>query len=672
MKIAQAKWFVLTVVTVALTSHTYAQTTSVSGSGPDVVVVEQSVRSGDVLDKVKLACDFYGLTYETVQSGTLSDYLAGLPESRLPSIILPASDLVGVDLEAAVSTASAATGTTSILLLDVDADSVGSQLVHLGLPAVQSERLEIDSDPNAFVFPSDPALFELAGTRLTLAASDPWTMRLSEEDGWEVLCAIVPPGENGSRQNAVFARALKQGAALYVASKQANEEDGPWEYSADKFAELMPILVFLRNSRSDRVWNHPDPVANLIVDDPFLIDPFGSFSYAALLPELKSVGFHVTVAQIPYYYRYADPEVVSILRTNSKYFSLAIHGNNHDGMEFPEYTERPLTDQIDDLEQGLARSRVLASRTGIPIDPILVFPHGIGPADTVAALRRTGYIATFNGTFTTNGNADTSPRASVALRGLTLSQGDVPSYLRHSFGRSYTYDGKVDLSRTATRAAIDAYLGAPLVFYTHQDFFAHGSDAFNEAARVVNTVVPNVTWVPLSAIVGRTYVYRELPDGRVQAAAFTDYVRFTNPVDRAVTVRLEREYAGQSTLASRVVTPDDVSVEFEVHDTTAVASFQLDRGQTVELTFEPDAPPLVWDGPLDNASLSVRMARMASEARDLAISRFELGRRFASLYYGDRPLALAVFGVAAVAAGFVMSLIPFVWFYTRRRRHLTV
>ena len=118
---------------------------------------------------------------------------------------------------------------------------------------------------------------------------------------------------------------------------------------------FLPLLIFLKHVFSDAVWHRSTNQACLIIDDPWLIEPYGSISYIKLLDQMKQIPFHTSIAFIPYNYDRSSTELVEFLKENTRYFSFIIHGNNHDHYEFSRYSDIPFINQRSDILQAMKR-----------------------------------------------------------------------------------------------------------------------------------------------------------------------------------------------------------------------------------------------------------------------------------------------------------------------------
>ena len=68
----------------------------------------------------------------------------------------------------------------------------------------------------------------------------------------------------------------------------------------ETFSNAAPVVTFLRYAAGDRAWHAAGRYANLTIDDPWLIEPYGNLNYRALATEMDKHDFHTTIAFIPW------------------------------------------------------------------------------------------------------------------------------------------------------------------------------------------------------------------------------------------------------------------------------------------------------------------------------------------------------------------------------------
>jgi len=223
-------------------------------------------------------------------------------------------------------------------------------------------------------------------------------------------------------------------------------------------------------------------LACLIVDDPLLRPRYGFLDYGRLLHEMQIHGFFTEIAFIPWNYRRSNPDTVRLLSTNTDHYALCIHGCNHMGNEFGGTAY----DELSTLSTtALWRMEQHARISGLPYDPVMVFPQGRFSSEAMKALRDCGYLAAFNSTLEAT-DCDAVPAVEYR-HPATRMYGDFPLFLRR-----YPRDRSGFLE--------DVACGRPVLVAAHQDSFRGGYKPVTDFVDWVNGL-GNVKWASLSAIV---------------------------------------------------------------------------------------------------------------------------------------------------------------------------
>src|SRR3954454_1345945 len=68
----------------------------------------------------------------------------------------------------------------------------------------------------------------------------------------------------------------------------------------DFFSRLVPLMMFLRNTFGDAVWENKNPRACFIIDDPLLTESYGFLNYRELVRSMEKIPFSASIAFIPY------------------------------------------------------------------------------------------------------------------------------------------------------------------------------------------------------------------------------------------------------------------------------------------------------------------------------------------------------------------------------------
>ena len=274
-------------------------------------------------------------------------------------------------------------------------------------------------------------------------------------------------------------------------------------------------------------------LACLIVDDPLLRPRYGFLDYGRLLHEMRLHGFFTEIAFIPWNYRRSDPDTVRLLSSNSDYYALCIHGCNHMGNEFggTNYAELSTLSTT-----ALWRMEQHARITGLPYDPVMVFPQGRFSSAAMRALRDSGYLAAFNSTLEATDCA--AVPAAEYRHPATRMYGDFPLFLRR-----YPTDRSGFLE--------DVACGRPVLVVAHQDSFRGGYKPVTDFVDWVNGL-GNVKWASLSAI-AEHYLEAKAPRATRRVVPSRLPLRLTaRAAARRLLSEFRDEYVERSDLLSRV------------------------------------------------------------------------------------------------------------------------
>ena len=84
--------------------------------------------------------------------------------------------------------------------------------------------------------------------------------------------------------------------------------------------------------------------------------------------------FTTSVGFIPWNYRRSDPGLVSLLKSNSKRFSIAIHGCDHTNAEFGT-TDASALDWL--ARTAASRMELHKQKHRLDYDKVMIFPQGV-------------------------------------------------------------------------------------------------------------------------------------------------------------------------------------------------------------------------------------------------------------------------------------------------------
>ena len=428
----------------------------------------------------------------------------------------------------------------------------------------------------------------------------------------------------------------------------------------EAFSSLAPMLLFLTYAGGSYTWHLDGHYANFTIDDPWLTEPYGNLDYHGLLAEMERHNFHTTIAFVPWNYDRSVPSVASLFRQHPNRFSICIHGNNHAHREFADYAHDPLSQQIADIKQSVARMERFHGLTGIEYDRFMVFPHGIAPEATLAALKTYGFLGTAN---SLNVPFD---------RPFPLD----PLFLLRPYTTSYA--GLLSLSRysvaapvSTTDLAIQSFLGNPLLFYAHQDLFRDSIHAFSPIADVVNRMQPDTQWAGFGDISKHLYQTRKRADGDYDVRMLSNELAITNhdPTTRNFYIQLDEP--SNSSIADILVD----GVPAAPQKKSGSLSLQLAIPPHGTRTLQIDSPNDLdlQHQPIGKSSVVAYLLRQVSDFRDIYLSTHSWGRDLVSSYYANHGEAVELYIerkmlIPAVVTGLALTILC-CEIVRRRRRH---
>jgi hypothetical protein len=323
------------------------------------------------------------------------------------------------------------------------------------------------------------------------------------------------------------------------------------------FSRVVPILIALRHLFRGSCWVPEAHYGNIIIDDPPLWQRYGHLSLRELASLSDRTGFASTIAMIPWNYRRSDQRAVSLFTSRQPRLGVCVHGCNHTGAEFGWQDRQKLRGML-----LTARRRMDAHQqlTGLPCQPVMVFPQGVFSIEAMSCLRAEGYLAAVNTEV-----ADCWRRVRVPLQDLldpaALCYDEFPLFTRRK-----PEDGAVNF-------AVDSFLGKPCLVVLHHEFFKDGIKDLEELIHTFSTFHPRLTWDSLENIIMGCALSKREADGRKTVRIFAN---------RAV-IRGGQGQSAAMTVLKRAANNDNISrVEVDGHS----VDFSLENG-FLQLNLEP-------------------------------------------------------------------------------------
>ena len=376
--------------------------------------------------------------------------------------------------------------------------------------------------------------------------------------------------------------------------------------TAGSFMPLVPLIEFLRALTIDRSWLPPPLRATIVIDDPNLHWPtYGAIDYRELVSEARTHNFHAAMATVPLDGWFVHPRAAQIFRDNSRWLSLAIHGNNHSRNEFSRFTSTSKAESA--VQQALQRIGTLERRSGLRASRVLIPPHeafGQHAADALGRSSFEGISVTraypWTGDISRPFAAPTSKLRLSGWRAADFVTDWVPAVLRRGL---FEHE----------EIMIRSYLDLPLVIYGHVDDVLTGLEPLVDAASLINGQ-GDVMWMPLDELLATNFESRRV-----------GHQMDIRPLGRSIKV----EVPGS---VDRLRIHDDASVdgtEFKLHSDNArfrrcsEGNFEIDRTSEVETLavnlFRPPARRSL--GQKTPVSATAVLRRALAESRDRVVFR---------------------------------------------------
>jgi hypothetical protein len=629
---SRASWTVLPSIGLVCASLTLLFLCAPCAYPADIVLARAATSPSRPQRQLQTAAEFYGVNLKVVTLSGLGDNALNqaLDENDTKAVAIEAQALGLVDQKSFLLRMSHHDG-VSLLIMGVTPETSAALLSTWSDGAVLGGRyLHGQGTLRYMAGTFEKFTHQLTGTQIPYPRQDACGLVLRDPNSAKLITTI----ESASGTSPVFIETTLRQRDIFLASAEPGPEEKTPEASIpgliNSFAELAPAFIFVRYSAAESAWHAINHYANLTIDDPWLREPYGNLSYRGLLAEMVKHNFHSTIAFIPWNYDRNKPEVVSLVRDNPERFSISIHGDNHDHKEFTDYSSRPLEVQKAVLRESLARMDRFSVMTGIPYDKVMVFPHSIAPEKTLAALRDENYLGTVN---SSNVPMDTARPSDVLfdLRASTLSFGDFSST------RRYSLEGELP----PALIRMNMFLDNPLLFYVHEMFFASGIGAFDAEADYVNKLQPETRWRGLGEVIRNLFVVKLRADKNYDVLSFAGTISLENTSGRDSVFFVRKE----ETERPAMVTVDGASWPYSLRGKYLETKIPIKAGAVRTLSISYRNSQDSMPGTAETSSFRIYCLRIASDFRDITLSRFGPGRSVIHLYEEHgRPLALVLAG----------------------------
>jgi peptidoglycan/xylan/chitin deacetylase (PgdA/CDA1 family) len=606
----------------------------------DVVYIDRSHEQSKTLRQLETVAKFYGLNVDTVSlaDGGEKAAFAAIRNPEAVAIVIAVDGLPAIHR---IPFLKRNGGRLPVLVSGITEETSRTLLYEWSSGAITGcQKVSLEGGENHYaIAKTNDVTRQLGGITLPLQQHEVASLALNgDREGTWLIAAM-----HGNAASPVFFRTEVDGENIFFATETAPVAipitADPYRQQA-VFAALAFPMIFLHYAARERAWHSPGDYANFTIDDLWLREPYGHVNYRKLLQQAQQHNFHATVAFIPWNFDRSQSAMIYLFQAHSDRFSICIHGNNHVHQEFGSVDAHPISKQVDDIKQSLARMEQFSHRTHIPYDAVMVFPHSISPETTLSVLKRYNFLATAN-SLNVPSDAQAPPDTEFALRTGTLQFANFPSLRR--------YSAETDIPKS--QLAIDAFLGNPMLFYSHESFFVSGIGAFNRTADAVNQLQPDTQWRSLGYIARHLYLERLRDDGNYDVKAYSANIDLTNPNVHDAIFFIEK--------AETFVPPVSVLVDgkpyaFARSGEKLLLQLPVRAGGSREITIRYGNDLNLATIDVSNKSLLVYAIRILSDFRDDVVSRSELGRWFIHSYAYDGAIWNGAMVVLAVAILYIM------------------
>lgn len=435
-----------------------------------------------------------------------------------------------------------------------------------------------------------------------------------------------------------------------------------WRMNLRRFLEIAGFMMLAKNYCNDKCWYTENVYANLTIDDPWLVEPYGLLNYKKLLEEMNQANYHTTIGFVPWNFdQNNEKQVIDLFKQNPQRYSLSVHGNNHDHREFYKYKiekddpwiAKPLEVQKKNIRQAISRMEQFKTKMGLNYDPVFIFPHEIAPEQTLGLLKKYNFIATFNG-----GNIPLESKDPVDplfyFRAASLDFANFPSVNRYDVSEY----GELQI-------ALNLFLGNPVLFFEHIILFAEGMDSFNKTAAIVNRLQPNIKWASLGEIAQHLYVQRKIKEDTFQIQMLSSNIQLENKQAIPITYQLKKV----ETSTPQSVKSNGQSLKYIHQNNELLMTLILppQSSATLEIIYPNDLNVKTED--VSKPHFKINFLRWISDFRDITFSGNFIGQYFIRAYYGSDAYQGGFKGLVLMGLGGLVIVILIIWYPLRKYRH---
>ncbi len=597
-----------------------------SAQAAKVVLIQAAKDSIDTQSQLELTTRFYGLTLKAFRVRSKSDTRQTIRELNNPDAL---AAVISVDAmrqftheEIAYALRRGQGKKIPLLLLGFTPQNGERELVTWSKGAL----LSCDTLPN--IHSNDPYIVghqnrvtgSIADEEIPSQESPACGFSSNSEHSIHTLLSFRASGE----YKAVFAWSCSESQEVFFLPAMASTRSfvGPERVGfLEAFSRLAPFMMFIRYAAGDKAWHTERHYANLTIDDAWLTEPYGHLDFEALLTEMEAHRFHTTIAFIPWNFDRSESKVTQVFLSHPDRFSVSVHGNNHDHVEFGAYENKPLSEQVVSIRQAISRMDRFQTLTGIPFNAVMIFPQEVAPpVPTLIKLKESNFLAA--------ANAVTVPLDSVApadplflLRAMNVEYADFALVRRYP----------VPTAPSKLFIAINYFLDNPLLFYAHENLFKDGISAFDTTADLINQVDPTTRWESLGSVMQHLYLLKARNNTNYDVLAYSPDLVLHNPQPRDAVFNVEKRESTSTVIRS--VTVDGALWSYDLSAGYLHLAVPVTGGGSKHIRVEYRSEVVPID--VSKRSLYIALLRHISDFRDITLSRTGWGRSITHYYYAN-------------------------------------
>lgn len=259
-----------------------------------------------------------------------------------------------------------------------------------------------------------------------------------------------------------------------------------------RFAQLLPLLCFLRTVAGESRWSAPPLRACLMFDDPNLHwKTYGYIDYAKLARHAREHRYHVALATVPLDGWFIHQPTAKLFNGNGDVLSLLVHGNNHTEVELARsYNPH---ERIALLKQALARVERVEARSGCRIARVMAAPHGACLEEMMGDMAAVGFEAaciSLGSLRYYNQGRPWTAALGLALADVVAGLPVLPRFPMNGDWRN--------------NVLLSALLGRPIIAVGHHQDVRRGLDRLAEMAGFINSL-GQVEWLDMERIAHSNY-----------------------------------------------------------------------------------------------------------------------------------------------------------------------